>query len=488
MTNIKSGFVFKSMFGLIPKTADIESAESALQKEYNDFVEFGESDLLKKINDLEKLVKSPDFKKKLDLIKADTFDKTKEYKELQTYNSLKKSSLIKNYFKYLNSGLPERTSATEKSEKLKKFNELKQYINTPAFINKKAELLKEKTYKESPEATKEDEFLQLKKDSELKNYFKTIASSKYKRFLDTSKSKDLADYNRLHDIVNSQEFLDFKAEKEDKERYKKSEEFKTLSEYEQLMKDEKVVTYFKLLGSNKFDELKKWNISFIDDFTEKKLDSNKWITNYFWGKALLKEGYSLSTDLHCNTEGNNIEIKDSVCKIITRKEKSEGKSWNPRVGFYPREFDYTSGLISTGESFRQKYGKFQVKARLNSSSDITNAFWMVSDKMLPEIDVFKSCGKNKLAFINQWGKDSKTSISRMGGSKFSNGFFIFTLEWDKDKISWKINDILLKEVRTGVPQEPMYMILSSGINSQPDDSRLPATFEIDWVRCYEKVK
>lgn len=487
MANIKFGFVFKSMFGLLPKTSNIESAESALIEEYNAFVEYGDSEELIHIKDLKIIVESPVFVKKLDAMKADTFDKTEEFKKLQAYNNLKKIGSIKKCLEYKNSGNPEQIENAEKSEKLKKFNDVKRFILSSDFINKKKELEREKKFEGSFEAKKEQDFNQLKNDSDLSNYFKIAESSKYKSYIETLKSKEFADYTKLDELVNSQEFIDFKTEKEDTERYKETEEYKQLSEYESLMKKEEVVKYFGLLNSNKFDELKSWKLNFFDDFEGKELDKDKWITNYFWGKALLKEGYSLSTDLHCNTEGKNIEIKDSICRIITREEKAEGKSWNPRLGFYPREFNYTSGLLSTGDSFRQKYGKFQAKVRINSIKDVINAFWMVSDKMLPEIDVFKTGNKSKLSFINQLGNNSKTSISSLGGDKFKNEFFIFTLEWSKDKISWKINDILLKEVTTGIPTDPMYVIFSSGLNSEPTDLNLPSVFEIDWIKCYEKV-
>lgn len=487
MAKVKTRFLFKSFFGTLPKTSTIEADEKALIQEHKEFTGFENSDELQGILEMEKEVNSEKFKKKLQALKDDTFDKTEEYKRLQEYNGLKKSKAVKAYFKYLESGKLERVEQIEKTGKLEKLADLEKQVSATKFISKKEELKAEKTYNDSAEYQQEQEYLSLKKDSELKEYHKIKKSGKYIQHIETEKSKDLAQYNKLEELVTSKEFLDFKAEKEDTERYKQSEEYKYQQKYEAAMAQEHVKKFFSLKGSNKFDELKAYETTFFDDFEGKTLDPSKWITNYFWGKALMNESYSLASDKHFIANGNNIEIKDSVCKIITRKEKATGKSWDPRIGFYPREFEYTSGLISTGESFRQKTGRFQAKVKLNSLQPVTHAFWMVSEKMLPQIDILKSGKKNKISLANHWGKEIHSSVSKFTGSKFINDFFIFTLDWEPGKLTWKINDIVVSELTTGIPEEPMYIIFSSGLQVIPEDSSLPSVFEIDWVKCSKKV-
>jgi len=410
MTNLKTSFVLKSLFGRIPATSKIEADEAALIKEHADFIAFGDSDDLKTINELEKIVNSAEFKKKLEALKADTFDKTKEYKKLQEYNGLLKNSLIKKY---------KNSDSIEEVEKIKN-----------------ADL--------------------------------------YKRF------------DELENLVNSKEFLALKAEKEDKERYKKSDEYLQQEKLKEMMARDDVKKYFGLLKSNKFDELESWEMTFFDDFEAAKLDASKWITNYYWGKALLNDGYSLATDKHFNTNGKNIDIKDSVCKIITKEEKAEGKTWHPRIGFYPKQYSYTSGLISTGESFRQKYGRFEAKIRIDQAMPVTHAFWMVSEKMLPEIDIFKTDAKNKMSLTNHWGDNEKSKLSKYKAGKYVNNFFIYSLEWTESKLTWRINNIVVREETQGVPKEPMYLIFSSGLQTEPTAGNLPSTMEIDWVKCYKK--
>ena len=73
--------------------------------------------------------------------------------------------------------------------------------------------------------------------------------------------------------------------------------------------------------------------------------------------------------------------------MVTKKESVDGKVWDTQYGFIPRKFDYTSGLISSGQSFRQLYGKFEAKVKVDSEANLTHAFWMVGESVAPQIDI-----------------------------------------------------------------------------------------------------
>jgi hypothetical protein len=50
---------------------------------------------------------------------------------------------------------------------------------------------------------------------------------------------------------------------------------------------------------------------------------------------------------------------------------------------------------------------------------------------------------------------------------------------------WKINDTLVLTQTNDVPQEPMYVLLSGGLD-KPVNSM--TAMEIDWVRVYQQKK
>ncbi len=157
------------------------------------------------------------------------------------------------------------------------------------------------------------------------------------------------------------------------------------------------------------------------------------------------------------------------------------------MGFVTRDFGYTSGLINTAKSFRQLFGTFEAKIKFNPSSDLQNAFWMISQTLVPHIDIAKA--HKKVLVGNAWGDPRNLqSIKRFtkskSRSKLSSDFFIYTFEWTPQLLVWKINGVEIASTNQGIPQEPMYILLSAGIQKEMDNT-LPAKMEVDWVRCFQ---
>ena len=215
------------------------------------------------------------------------------------------------------------------------------------------------------------------------------------------------------------------------------------------------------------------------------------MTSFFWAKALLNDSYSLEGDAHFNTDGKNVEISNNNAKIITRKEQAKGKVWSTKYGFQPKDFNYTSGLISTGNGFRQKYGKFEAKIKMNRLHPGYQAFWMVGEQMIPQIDIINAQGKsNQGAQVANYYKNGtvQRNFSKVSGLNLTSDYFIYTLEWSANKLVWKINDVEIYSATQGIPDEPLYLIFSAGLRGEIDGSKLPQTMEIDWVKCYKKVE
>jgi len=254
--------------------------------------------------------------------------------------------------------------------------------------------------------------------------------------------------------------------------------FKEHQEHDKLKKSEDIIWYFKVKDSNKFDILKHRELTFSDEFDTEKLDTKKWLTNYYWGEKLLKDRYSVESDLQAYTEKDNFEIRNSILKINTKPQKVTGKVWSAAKGFSTKEFSYTSGLINSGNSFRQKYGIFTAKIKLGDPN-AKSAFWMLADKITPHLDVcHTSKGKVWFDYFSAKGNNVKTSL----GSRYANDFFIFTLEWTSDKLVWKINNTEVLTQTSDVPQEPMYVLLAGGTDKPLNGM---TSMEIDWVRVYQ---
>ena len=479
------------LFGAMQATSQIEAEEAALIKDYNDFLAYGKSEELKRVEELDQLVKSGEFIRKVKEIKARKFRDTAEYRKEQEYSSLKKSKDIKGYFKLKGSGELSEYKETGKSAELEKYNELDAYLKTREFLD--AKLSGKKKFKISEAFQKQRQYKDLNKSTRLRKYFKLKASKKMRTYIQVKGSDKLKKLEELEQYVNTDEFRKVKEYMalKPQQKYEQSDEYKLEQEYQALKKSEKLLWFRKLQKKNEFDKLKEWELTFEDDFTEGMLDSKKWMTNYFWGETLLKDSYALPGDKHFYTMGKNLEIADSVLKIVTRKETTSGKVWNPLQGFLTRDFDYTSGLISTGKSFRQKYGKVRAKIRM-SHAPVRQAMWMVAEKILPHVDVAKM-ENGKLFYGNFWGNIAvkggvNKKIGKKAAEKYTSDYFIYSIEWTPEKLVWKINNKPVLTQTRGVPSEPMYLVFSAGVTNGVTEHQLPAKMEIDWVKIYQKAE
>lgn len=467
----------KFLLGLIPSTAKIEQAEKALVDEFNKLNAFAGSETLKKYSELKDLVTSSGFLQKKKEIESLTYKGSDEFAKEKEFNSLQKAKDILLYFRTVGGSNLKKFTALDGSDKIKGFEALEKLVQSVEFREKS----KSKEFKGSEDDKKLQEYNNLKASTEIKEYYTFKKSKELANFKNLDGSARIKRYDELKAFVDSAEFKEKKNYLLDKKRYEKTEDFKELEEYNKLSKEADIIWYFKVKDSNKFDVLKHRELTFGDEFEGDKLDTKKWLTNYFWGEKLLGDRYSVESDLQAYTEKDNFEIRNSVLKIITKPQKVQGKVWSAKDGFRTKEFAFTSGIINTGLSFRQKYGIFSAKVKLGDPS-AKSAFWMLADKITPHIDVCRTL--NGKVAANLFASADKKAKAAVGG-KYASDFYIFTLEWTADKLVWKINDTEVMTQTTDVPQVPMYILFSGGLD-KPVNSM--TSMEIDWVRVYQPKK
>jgi hypothetical protein len=460
-------------------------------KGYTDYQSLNNSSRLKEFEELREYVKSGDFLSARRSMKKSDFKLSEEYRKYQQYTGLKNSREFKNYFKLTSMHIYSDYKELHDSQEMEAFNELEKYINSSEYKTEKSRIESQK-FQDTDEYRKQEEYNNLGNSKRFKNNFKFKVSALYANYLNLDESDRISQFEDKEKVIQSDKFREVKEYMllPPVKKLELSDEYKLEQKYNELKKSDKIVWYYQLKDSTRFDDLKKWEITFEDDFSANALDRKKWMTKYFWGDAILNESYALAHERHIYTDGENLEIDNGVLKIITRKQEAKGKVWNPQIGFFPKDFDYTSGLISTGNSYRQKYGIFEAKIRFNKSTPVNHAFWMLSNQVIPHIDIAKA--EKKLVMSNFWGnpeerKGIQKKISKLGISRFTKDFYIYSLEWSEQKLVWKINGVTVASSSQGIPNEPMYLILSSGIYKDIKGNNLPATMEVDWVRCYQKV-
>ena len=530
MANIAIGKKYYLLpgFSSFPKTSAFEAERASLVKELEDFTAFGASQELKDFYELEKYLASKVHK---DIMQSVENDRKKETDKVRTFEEWKKSKKFKDHFKFKSSAKLRDHIAFGQSAGLNEFLNLEKLVNSKEFNAEKQKLENQKAAEErkaqdyremkkskSSDPKKMDElekyissdehrnklneatnrlnemagqlaaYNKQKKSGRIKKYFTFENAQKYKEFQSFEKSPTLANYYELEQYLNSEEhtaLMNAINEKEEKENASKKQftEFKNSKKYN---------WYVDLTKSNKFDELNKWKLVFEDQFEGDKLDSKKWITRYFWGHKLINDAYAFGNDAAYPTDGENIEVNYGTLKIVTRRERVTGKVWKVPYGFVPQDFDYTTGLISTAGSHLQKFGKIEARIKINFSKPVQYNFWMVSEKNVPHVDILKVDKKKTLIEMahvtgTQIGKDHQKFSSHFKGLDISQDYFIYTLLWSKDKLTWKVNGVTVHEQTQRIPQEEMYLVFSCRMTEESANSSLPAVMEVDWVKCYKEA-
>lgn len=245
---------------------------------------------------------------------------------------------------------------------------------------------------------------------------------------------------------------------------------------------------WKLLKKEKALIYNDFELSFSDDFDGRRLDTNKWMTHYYWGN-------SHSDNEHQFYSAEAFTLKNSVLTINVENRKIRG--WWMKDGKRATKiFDVTSGLIHTGESFKQRYGRFEVRCRVPQEKGYIPSFWLINPQSFPpEIDVmdFSEGANDTLCIGHAYGDDEVDDLffrikKVIGNLKLDSDWNIFTLDWTPTSLTWYVNGREIYRVgSTGVPHTPMYIAINMAIGEEAVKVNTKK-MEIDWVRVYKLSK
>lgn len=164
--------------------------------------------------------------------------------------------------------------------------------------------------------------------------------------------------------------------------------------------------------------------------------------------------------------------------------------------------EYSSAHVSTENLHEQKYGRWEIRAKLPTSQGMWPAIWLLpSDgSWPPEIDIIELVGKepNTVHHSYHWGplRDGlnpwdlgQSAVNKTSGMNFRKSFHDFAVEWTPQGITWFVDGQPVHHHAENLPDAPMYLIINTAIGgfwpgSPGENTRWPETMEIDQVRIY----
>lgn len=183
---------------------------------------------------------------------------------------------------------------------------------------------------------------------------------------------------------------------------------------------------------------------------------------------------------------NNVAVQGGFLSITAARDNR----FNP---------PYSSARINTKTSFLQRYGRFEMRARLPRGQGIWPAFWLLPQNAWPpEIDIMELLGHepSRVYFTNHWGTSASplSQGSSFAGPDFSADFHTFACEWYPDRIDFFVDGVRrATNINGGIPSVPMYIILNVAVGGQwpgnPNATTpFPQQMVVDWVRAYELIE
>jgi beta-glucanase (GH16 family) len=229
-----------------------------------------------------------------------------------------------------------------------------------------------------------------------------------------------------------------------------------------------------------------------------------------------EEGFVRNRELQWY-QPDNTRCDKGLLIIEARHERKENLRYRPnsRRWSESREYaEYTSASMTTRGLHNWKYGRFDMRGRIDTRPGMWPAFWTLgSARPWPgcgEIDIMEYYRGMLLAnaawasgsrWVPVWD-DIRIPLAHFKDPNWSQKFHVWRMDWDADTIKLYVDDILLNTIDLARTfnkdsegknpfHEPHYIILNLAIGGtnggDPSNTQFPARLEVDYVRVYQKT-
>lgn len=229
-----------------------------------------------------------------------------------------------------------------------------------------------------------------------------------------------------------------------------------------------------------------WESGWSEEFSGPVVDGSNW--GFETGYVRNGEAQYYST----RTENSRIENGQLVIEALR-------DGWNGHA--------YTSASRTTRGKRSFKYGRFEMRARIDVRPGSWPAWWWLPDAggwpKGGEIDMMEfyqgKCLFNVMDGNGKWTSPTRT-VATLGGARWAAEYHTWTMEWDSLRIDLFLDGEIMNryDVRqadgTGPDGKnpfrlPGYMILNQAIGGtmggNPEATGFPVRFQVDWVRVHK---
>lgn len=242
-------------------------------------------------------------------------------------------------------------------------------------------------------------------------------------------------------------------------------------------------------------EDQQWELTYADEFDW--LDMSKYNTQYIWDRSTIINGekqFYVDPQQHGH---NPFSVENGKLRITAQRTPDHVK--------WATGQPYVSGVLTSRQKFEQKYGRFEIRAKLPKGRGLWPAFWMLPThdqwpsgvQMLAELDVMEFIGHegswyHTTRHSNEAGDRAQDGKAINTNANLTDEFHNYAVVWDESKIRWYFDG---QEVfSSDTPSDfhhPKHFLLNLAVGGwwpgDPDgNTSFPARFEVDYVRVYKR--
>jgi beta-glucanase (GH16 family) len=181
--------------------------------------------------------------------------------------------------------------------------------------------------------------------------------------------------------------------------------------------------------------------------------------------------------------------------LITAKKES--------VGGQP----YTSARMTTQGKEAPTYGRIEARIKAPLGMGFWPAFWMLGSNIQTvswpacgEMDIMEHINNTNTFYgTMHWNVNGHVSYGSTINISTPGDYHLYAIEWDQNAIRWYVDDTLYQTGNiksningTGAFHLPFFILLNFALggnfpNASVDETLLPATMYVDYVRVYKQT-
>lgn len=231
-----------------------------------------------------------------------------------------------------------------------------------------------------------------------------------------------------------------------------------------------------------------WKLMWHDEFSGNKLDAAKWTSGLSWAgdDGAHRHHNALYASLIAD---DDVQFENGMLALLARKTDV--------VDHRGRVFHYTQAFIQTDGKFSYKYGYCEIRAKVpeEAGPGLWPAFWMLSKCWPPEDDIAefwtgRPAPHFHQGFAYRLPVSAKVQWTSRHVDRVPLGFHTYGMEWGPGYELMNMDgNITVRVYGAQAPDVPMYLILNSGVTSDPlppARTVFPNAFLVDYVRVYAR--